>query len=52
MAQNTRNEARICLLGVWTMAGHILGSNPPPKKIAKNKQKIGHFMREVNDNEE
>jgi len=24
----------------------------PPKKTATNKQKIGHFMREVDDNEE
>jgi len=23
MAQNTRNQVRMCLLRVWTMAGHI-----------------------------
>ena len=50
MAQNTRNEARMCLFGSERWSATFRGSNSP--KTATNRQNIGHLMREVDDNEE
>jgi len=50
MAHNTRNHARMCLFGVRPMANHVYGVKFPQNTT--NRQKIGHFVREVDTNEE
>ena len=50
MAHNIRNHARMCLFGVRPMANHVYGVKF--LKTATNRQKIDHFMCEVDTNEE
>ena len=51
MIKITRNHARKCLFGVMHGGRPHLGGQIPPKP-ATNRQRIGHFVREVDYNEE
>jgi len=50
MAHNTLNHARMCLLWSDRWLTTFRGLNSP--KTVTNRQKIGHFIREVDTNEE